>query len=121
MTIYTISHPIDGELDFSSDGESVRAKARWPFDLQTDEWIFLSVIVPLEDLKSAIDQSLTAHEKAWSESSSEDRLTITPIGEDFNLNLSTESLTNASLTVTAKRRDILGLRAALNQEKAAQE
>lgn len=38
----TIKHHVDGEISFSVDDERVKIRCRWPFDLYTNEWIYVA-------------------------------------------------------------------------------
>ncbi|MHC4618496.1 MAG: hypothetical protein ACYTEQ_12175 [Planctomycetota bacterium] len=35
-------HPVEGEICLSLAGEMIRFSCRWPFDLHTDEWIYIN-------------------------------------------------------------------------------
>jgi len=38
----TIRHPVEGEISFSVNGEFVKIRCHWPFDLDTNEWIYVA-------------------------------------------------------------------------------
>ena len=47
-------HKVDGEISLEIDGQHVKISCRWPFDLSTDEWIWISNTFRLEDYTSKV-------------------------------------------------------------------
>lgn len=74
QTVFELKHDADGEVRFVLAGDEVHVSGRWPFDLETGDFIHVGVRVRLVDYEAAIGSlrtsrstRITGLEQGWVE------------------------------------------------------
>ncbi|MFD8436591.1 hypothetical protein ACFV2I_16005 [Streptomyces microflavus] len=85
--ILSITHPVEGSVDIISEETDVVIKARWPFDLETDEWVDIVGRFRRSDLDDLVASVITQPGPHTIELG-QDYLTLEGLGEKFLFDLS---------------------------------
>lgn len=57
--VFEHKHPRDGCVRFVAAGQVVRVDCRWPFDLDTSDWIYISIDIDLAEYRRSLGSFLS--------------------------------------------------------------
>lgn len=78
VLVFEFDHPVDGALRFFAAADSIHIDCRWPFDLDTNDWVFIGNDVDITDYRLCLDRLSAGHE-ARVDGLTDGFVTFTPI------------------------------------------